>query len=143
LLVSIGESARSFCKKLESVGNLASDPDPSVRLASPLPFPDRSSSLTIDTDINTNATCRKNFAALVNSSSDAKDPLLPYMIWLAANRFSHAIRTGAQVAGRARSPLKPLAKIDLKSVFSAISRTGEPVLDALDFRRQKTLLNRG
>jgi len=83
--------------------NLASDPDPSVRLdVRHCRSPDRFQSLTIDTDINTNATVGKILAALVNSSSDAKDPLLPYMICWRANRFSHAIATGAQVAGRAR-----------------------------------------
>src|SRR5438552_3367347 len=63
---------------------LASDPDPSVRLAvaigaRQLVF----SSLTINTDINTEAPIGKILAALIKSSADAKDPLLPFMIWMA------------------------------------------------------------
>ena len=63
----------------------ASDADPSVRLAVAIACRQLvSSSLTVDTDIKTDAPVGKILAMLIKSSADAKDPLLPYMIWLAS-----------------------------------------------------------
>ena len=73
-----------FERQLENLETLASAPEPSVRLAVATAARQlASSSLTVDTDINTDAPIGKILAALIKSSADAKDPLLAYMIWLA------------------------------------------------------------
>src|SRR5262249_38120441 len=58
--------------------------DPSVRLAVATAVRQLvSSSLTVNTDITTEAPVGKILSVLIRSSADAKDPLLPYMIWMA------------------------------------------------------------
>src|SRR5438093_5963499 len=64
---------------------LASDSDPSVRLAVAVACRQLASgSLTVDTKPDVEVPIETILAALIESSSDAKDPLLPFMIWLAA-----------------------------------------------------------
>ncbi|MBA4148002.1 MAG: c-type cytochrome [Verrucomicrobia bacterium] len=73
-----------FDHSLSQLERLASDPDPRVRIAVANSVRQLvSSSLTVNTDINTNAPVAKILSALIKSSSDAKDPLLPFMIWMA------------------------------------------------------------
>ena len=72
---------------------LASDPDPTVRLAVATAVRQIvSSSLTVDVDFTADihttgmrheSPVGKILATLIKSSADAKDPLLPFMIWLA------------------------------------------------------------
>lgn len=63
----------------------ASDPDPTIRLAVATAARELvSTSLTVDTGPATRISPGPILAALVNSSSDGKDPLLPFMIWMAA-----------------------------------------------------------
>ncbi len=70
---------------VSTFGKLATDPDPSVRLAVATACRQLvSSSLTIDTDINTKVPVGKILTKLIQSSADAKDPLIPYMIWMAS-----------------------------------------------------------
>jgi len=72
---------RSSLAKLEKD---ASDPDPSVRLAVATAIRELvSDSLTVDTDTKCNYQIGGILAALIKSSADAKDPLLPFMIWMA------------------------------------------------------------
>lgn len=63
----------------------AEDPDPSVRLAVATALRTLSSgSLTVDTDVERYYPTGGILAALIKSCADAKDPLLPFMIWMAA-----------------------------------------------------------
>jgi putative membrane-bound dehydrogenase-like protein len=63
----------------------ASDSDPTIRLAVATAARELvSTSLTVDTSPATRISPGPMLSALVNSSSDAKDPLLPFMIWMAA-----------------------------------------------------------
>ena len=68
--------------------NLAGDPDPSVRLAVATAARQfASGSLTVDTPVPPSlegVETGRMLATLVNSSADAKDPLIPFMIWQAA-----------------------------------------------------------
>jgi putative heme-binding domain-containing protein len=80
-----GELKDQSERSLVRLEKLARDEDPSVRLAVATAVRQLvSSSLTVDTDINTDAPVGDILATLVKSSADAKDPLLPYMIWLAS-----------------------------------------------------------
>jgi putative heme-binding domain-containing protein len=82
---SIGAARRSSPTSLGVLESLAHDRSPSVRLAVATAVRQIvSSSLTVDTDINTDAPVGRVLTALIKSSADAKDPLLPYMIWLAS-----------------------------------------------------------
>lgn len=71
-----------FQRTVALLEQAALDPDPSVRLAVATAVRQIvSSSLTVNTDINTDAPVGDILATLISSSADAKDPLLPYMIW--------------------------------------------------------------
>jgi len=62
----------------------ASDPDPSVRLATATAVRELvSGSLTVDIEPKCDFDAGKILSALMKSSADAKDPLLPFMIWMA------------------------------------------------------------
>jgi putative membrane-bound dehydrogenase-like protein len=62
----------------------ASDPDPSVRLATATAVRQLvSESLTVDVEPKCHFQTGGILAALIKSSADAKDPLLPFMIWMA------------------------------------------------------------
>lgn len=76
--------ATSYGQSLERLEKLASDSDASVRVAVATAVRQMvSGSLTIDTDINGEVPVGKILAALIRSSADARDPLLPFMIWMA------------------------------------------------------------
>src|ERR1051326_7481048 len=76
--------ATSYGQSLERLEKLASDSDASVRVAVATAVRQMvSGSLTIDTDINGEVPVEKILAALIRSSADARDPLLPFMIWMA------------------------------------------------------------
>ncbi len=73
-----------YRRLLAALEHLASDPSPAVRLAVATAARQLvSSSLTVDTDIDNDAPVGKLLGALIQSSADAKDPLLPFMIWVA------------------------------------------------------------
>lgn len=70
-----------FLSLLETLG---SDPDPSVRLAVATAVRQIvSSSLTVNTDINTDVPLENTLTSLIKASADGADPLLPFMIWQA------------------------------------------------------------
>ena len=80
-----GETIRDDGSLSSLLAGLSQDQVPSVRLAVATAVRQIvASSLTVNTDINTDAPVGDILAALVNSSADAKDPLLPYMIWHAS-----------------------------------------------------------
>jgi putative heme-binding domain-containing protein len=69
---------------LKSFERAASDPDPSVRLAVATAVRELvSNSLTVDTETKCHYQIGGVLAALIKSSADGKDPLLPFMIWMA------------------------------------------------------------
>jgi putative membrane-bound dehydrogenase-like protein len=69
---------------LSHLQKLASDPDPRVRLAAATACRELiSSSLTVDRDVNCDVPVGKVLSALIKSSADGQDPLLPFMIWMA------------------------------------------------------------
>ncbi len=69
---------------LKTFERAASDRDPSVRLAVATAVRELvSDSLTVDADSKCNYQIGGILAALIKSSADAKDPLLPFMIWMA------------------------------------------------------------
>ncbi len=69
---------------LEALTSAASDQNASVRLAAATAVRRLvSSSLTVDTDLNPELPIGKVLNALAKASSDAKDPLIPFMIWMA------------------------------------------------------------
>ncbi len=70
---------------LEKITDAASDSDPVVRLAVATAARQLvSGSLTVDTEPPSRVSVGKILAQLVNASTDAKDPLLPFLIWMAA-----------------------------------------------------------
>jgi len=76
--------SKYYFNTLSLLENAASDPDASVRLAVATAIRQLvSSSLTVDRDIDCDVPIGKILAALIKSSADAKDPLLPFMIWMA------------------------------------------------------------
>jgi putative membrane-bound dehydrogenase-like protein len=69
---------------LRMLQNGAADPDPSVRLATATAIRQLTSdSLTVDTKPKCDFQIGDILATLIRSSADAKDPLLPFMIWMA------------------------------------------------------------
>jgi putative membrane-bound dehydrogenase-like protein len=69
---------------LSALEKSAADPSPSVRLAVATAVRELvSDSLTVDTESQCNYQIGGILAALIKSSADAKDPLLPFMIWMA------------------------------------------------------------
>jgi putative membrane-bound dehydrogenase-like protein len=69
---------------LSALERSADDPSPSVRLAVATAVRELvSDSLTVDTESQCNYQIGGILAALIKSSADAKDPLLPFMIWMA------------------------------------------------------------
>ena len=69
---------------LSAFEKLAADSDPAVRLAVAAAVRQIvSSSLTVDTELNTGAPVGPILAALSKAADSAKDPLLPFMIWMA------------------------------------------------------------
>jgi putative heme-binding domain-containing protein len=70
---------------LDKITEAASDPDPVVRLAVATAMRELvSGSLTVDTEPTGRVPMGRTLASLVTASADAKDPLLPFMIWMAA-----------------------------------------------------------
>ncbi len=72
-------------KDLFRLEKLAADTHAAVRLAVATAVRQLvSSSLIVDTDINSEVPVGKILIALIKSSADAKDPLIPFMIWMAS-----------------------------------------------------------
>jgi putative membrane-bound dehydrogenase-like protein len=81
----VGELEDSSTEALEALEKLARDADPRVRLAVVTAVRRIvSDSLTVNDSIYNRAPVGGVLTALVKSSADAKDPLLPYMIWHAS-----------------------------------------------------------
>jgi putative membrane-bound dehydrogenase-like protein len=78
------QTARSE-QLLDKIAEAASDSEPVVRLAVATAARQLvSGALTVDTEPTANVSVGKVLAQLTSASADAKDPLLPFMIWMAA-----------------------------------------------------------
>jgi putative heme-binding domain-containing protein len=153
--LSSDASAREFCEqKMARFENLARDPDPTIRLAVATACREIvSTSLTVDTDVNATAPVARTLRALTESSADAKDPLLPFMIWMVGEPLFAVHPEGAlawlagygpenmPLAGiLARKAMRRLcdtaeqAKINLLIIFleQIADQTNGVTLDALD-----------
>lgn len=81
----IGELRNSSDEALAALEAAAADPDPATRLAVATAVRQLvSESLTINRKVNTSVRVDKILTKLIRSSSDAKDPLIPFMIWMAS-----------------------------------------------------------
>jgi putative membrane-bound dehydrogenase-like protein len=79
-----GDFDETAAKVLRGLEKRASDPEPTVRLAVATAVRELvSGSLTVDTVTKCKYQVGGILAALIKSSADAKDPLLPFMIWMA------------------------------------------------------------
>jgi len=91
----------------------ASDTDPSIRLAIATAVRELvSDSLTIDTETKGKYQIGGILAALIKSSADAKDPLLPFMIWMAGEpTFAKNPRGGLKWLAENGADTMPLSGI--------------------------------
>jgi len=124
----IGEGRKVSRDNLSILEKLANDSDPSVRLAVATAIRQLvSSSLTVDSDINTNVPIGKILGALIKSSADAKDPLLPFMIWMAGEpTFAKNPKGGLQWLAENGAGTMPLSGILARKSMRRICDTGEP-----------------
>lgn len=122
------DSSREF---LDSLAVAASDSDPRVRLAVAIAIRQIvSGSLTVDTDIKNDEQTRnltgKVLTELIESSSDAKDPLLPYMIWMASEPLLAAKPAGGlKWLAENGARTMPLSGILTRKAMHRICDTGE------------------
>jgi putative heme-binding domain-containing protein len=123
---------QEMISNVEHLEKLAADSDPRVRLAVATAVRQIvSSSLTVNTDINTDAPVGNILAALVKSSADAKDPLLPYMIWHASEPLlAHNPQPGLNWLAENGAATLPLSGILTRKAMRRICDTQEiPKLD--------------
>jgi putative heme-binding domain-containing protein len=123
----IGEQRDSSADAIAALERLAADPKPSVRLAVATAVRQIvSSSLTIDTDINADAPVGKILTTLIKSSADAKDPLLPFMIWMASEPLlAKNPAPGLQWLAENGAATMPLSGILARKAMRRLCDTGE------------------
>jgi putative heme-binding domain-containing protein len=146
------QASALFDEIVLALERLAADPDPRVRLAVATACRQLvSSSLTVDTDINTNAPVGKILATLIRSSAKARgwshpqvdgdqsrtrgsddprsslDPLIPFMIWMAAEPLVAANpEPHLKWLAENGSETMPLSGILARKAMRRICDTGEP-----------------
>lgn len=128
----VGELQDSSTKALEVLEKLAADADPRVRLAVVTAVRRIvSDSLTVNDSIYTRAPVGGVLTALVRSSADAKDPLLPYMIWHASEPLlAHNPAPGLNWLAENGVDTLPLSGILTRKAMRRICDTQEiPKLD--------------
>jgi len=134
-------AAESLAERIfGTILNLASDDDPIIRLAVATSIRQVvSGSLTVDVDVHTPAEAGRVLVDLIDSSSDAKDPLLPFMIWMAseplvAKNPAAGLRWLAENGARTM----PLSGILARKAMHRICDTGdmEKLNQAFDFLTQ-------
>jgi putative membrane-bound dehydrogenase-like protein len=123
----IGERRDSSPDGLRALEGIAARGDASARLAVATAVRQIiSSSLTVNTDINTDAPVGSILEALVKSSADAKDPLLPYMIWHASEPLlAHNPAPGLDWLAENGAATLPLSGILTRKVMRRICDTRE------------------
>ena len=122
-----GELRDSSQYALDSLTTLASNPDPRIRLAVATACRQLvSSSLTINSDINVDVPVGKILVALIKSSADAKDPLIPFMIWMASEPLvAKNPAPGLQWLAENGADTMPLSGILARKAMRRICDTGE------------------
>lgn len=122
---------------ISDLEKLAADPDPRVRLAVVTAVRRIvSGSLTVNDGINTEAPVGGVLTALIRSSTDARDPLLPYMIWHASEPLlAHNPRPGLEWLADNGAATLPLSGILTRKALRRICDTRDAAkLDqALEF----------
>ncbi|MBE0542040.1 MAG: c-type cytochrome [Verrucomicrobia bacterium] len=121
-----------FQRTVALLEQTAVDADASVRLAVATAVRQIvSSSLTVNTDVNTDAPVGDILAALIRSSADAKDLLLPYMIWHASEPLlAHNPKPGLNWLAENGPVTLPLSGILTRKAMRRICDTQEiPKLD--------------
>jgi putative membrane-bound dehydrogenase-like protein len=125
----------------------SSDPDPSVRLATATAVRGLvSGSLTVDTESRCHYQIGGILAALIKSSADAKDPLLPFMIWMAGEpTFAKNPQGGLTWLAENGAATMPLSGILSRKAMHRICDMQDPSkLDlAVDFLSQIAEKNAG
>jgi putative membrane-bound dehydrogenase-like protein len=118
---------------LKTIERAASDPDPSVRLAVATAVRGLvSDSLTVDTESKCNYQIGGILAALIKSSADAKDPLIPFMIWIAGEpTFAKNPQGGLKWLADNVSETMPLSGILARKAMRRICDMQDPA--KLDF----------
>jgi len=124
----IGDTRNSSAEAMSTLEKAAADPDPATRLAVATACRQLvSSSLTLDTDINTEVPVGKILVALIKSSADAKDPLIPFMIWMASEPLvARNPAPGLQWLAENGADTMPLSGILARKTMRRICDTGEP-----------------
>jgi putative membrane-bound dehydrogenase-like protein len=125
---STSSAAQSLAESMIStITSLASDTDASVRLAVATAMRQIvSGSLTIDTDIRTPPQVGRVLVELIQSSSDAKDPLIPFMIWMASEPLvAKSPAAGLKWLAENGAQNMPLSGILAKKGMRRICDTGD------------------
>jgi putative membrane-bound dehydrogenase-like protein len=119
------QSASFYDEGMEQITRMATDPDPSVRCAVAVACREIiSASLTVDADIHNSPQIGRVLAALAPLSKDAKDPLIPYMIWMAGEpAFAEHPQSGVDWLARAGPQNLPLSGILARKAMRRICDT--------------------
>jgi putative membrane-bound dehydrogenase-like protein len=106
-------------QRLSLLQKLGSDPDPSVRLAVATTCRQLvSGSLTVNTKPAGAVATDRVLAALVETSKDAKDPLLPFMLWMAIEpMFAANPEPGLQWVADNGANMMPLSAILIRKAM--------------------------
>ncbi len=125
----VGDQRISSPEVLAGLEKMASSSNPRVRLAVATALRQIvSSSLTIDTDIDTQTPVGKVLVKLVESSADAKDPLIPFLIWSASEPLAAKNpKAGLNWLAEHGGDNMPLAGILARKAMRRLCDTSEPV----------------
>jgi len=117
------QTVRGGQNLLDKIATAASDPDPAVRLAVTTAARQLvSSSLTVDTEPASTLSVGEILTQVIRASADAKDPLLPFMIWMAAEpSFAKNPRPGLDWLAQNGAGTLPLSGILTRKAMRRIS----------------------
>jgi putative membrane-bound dehydrogenase-like protein len=134
------QSLAWFEREFEDLSAIASDTDPRVRLALTTAIRQLvSGSLTVDTPAHPPEKIGRVLVDLIQSSSDAKDPLLPFMIWMASEPLvAKNPQPGLKWLAENGARNMPLAGILARKAMRRICDTGDvnKLNQAVDFVEQ-------
>ena len=120
-----GRAEELLVTRMSLLETLAADSDPSVRLAVATTCRELvSGSLTVNTRTDSDVPIEPVLAALIQASADAKDPLLPFMIWMAAEPgFARNPEPSLEWVAANGSTAMPLSGILLKKAMRRLCDT--------------------
>ncbi|NOS69202.1 MAG: c-type cytochrome [Verrucomicrobia bacterium] len=123
----IGKLKDSTPEGIADLEKLAADSDPRVRLAVATAVRQLvSNRLVTDHEINDSAPVGKILTTLIKSSADAKDPLLPYMIWLASEPLlASNPEPGLRWLAENGAATMPLSGILIRKAMRRLCDTGD------------------